>query len=186
MKHAIILLVLLVFIGCNSDSSRSSRAQHMYTNIVDSDAQEDLIAIREYLKQGSPCYYANINGDTTASYPNCWTDTLKNYALVSDTSIGAVGVDRHGNVLFDVYIWGDCIFEEVNEGLFRVLRNGKVGFANVKGEIQIPCQFVCAGTFQNGQAKVAFKCDIEYVEPGRRIEVSEEWFKIDKHGNRVE
>jgi len=75
--------------------------------------------------------------------------------------------------------------EPFNEGLIRVLRNGKMGYANKYGRIVIPCIYDYAGWFEKGNANVTFNA-VEYLDgDGHPKADSHEWFEIDKNGSKM-
>ncbi|GJM35639.1 MAG: hypothetical protein DHS20C18_46400 [Saprospiraceae bacterium] len=160
-------------------------------NLSEIDTNDYLIAVSPEgtFELGTPFAYLNRNGDTIipmGKYGFTWTDTLKTFAIVSDSSSfhAWTAIDRSENVLFEVFQF-DNGPDYLREGLFRVIRNDKIGYANKYGEIVIPCQFVCAYYFENGRAKVANDCEkIKDIE--HSTWESEEWFYIDKNGRRVE
>ncbi|MEO0472767.1 MAG: WG repeat-containing protein, partial [Bacteroidota bacterium] len=67
----------------------------------------------------------------------------------------------------------------------RILRNGKIGFADERGKIVISPQFACAFPFDNGKAKVAYEC-VNEKEFDHIISKSDAWFFINHSGKRVE
>ncbi|HLO54704.1 MAG TPA: WG repeat-containing protein [Saprospiraceae bacterium] len=138
-----------------------------------------------YYELGVPFAFVDKRNDTiipTGKYYATWTDTLKTFAIVSKNS-EMIGIDRNENLLFSVFFI-DNGPDYVVEGLFRVMRNGKIGYANKQGEIVIPCQFDCAYYFENGKAKVSNNCKrIKEGEYHRWI--SDDWYYIDKQGNRI-
>lgn len=77
----------------------------------------------------------------------------------------------------------------LSEGLMRIQdSNGKIGYADEKGEVVIPPQFAFGHPFKNGQAKVTMHGHEEVVAgSNREIHVwqSEQWFCINKTGRRV-
>ncbi|WP_353120512.1 WG repeat-containing protein [Myroides odoratus] len=77
----------------------------------------------------------------------------------------------------------------VVEGMYRIIdEEGKMGFANVKGQVVIKPQFAFVFPFKNGVAKATFEGRSREVE-GSRGEYhywdSSSWFYIDKNGNIV-
>ncbi|MFT5777182.1 MAG: hypothetical protein ACI837_000113 [Crocinitomicaceae bacterium] len=136
------------------------------------------------------CGYVNQEGDTVIplKYYPCFTDTLKEFAIVNDYEVkgGFPAIDRHDNVLFVVYPF-DNGPDYVEEGLFRIIDNDLIGFANMQGEIVIKPQFQCAFMFIDGKAQVAFIGRKESVPESEHWSwISNEWFFIDHDGNRVE
>ncbi|MEZ4885206.1 MAG: WG repeat-containing protein [Chitinophagales bacterium] len=195
MKHLTALFFLVFIVACSSNEEKGQKVekeQKIYKDLVINENEDYLIAVSREgsLELGSDFAFVNTKGDTIIpykKYSHNWTDTLKTFAIVFDeksTDSEVVAIDRHENVLFDVYMF-DNAPDEASEGLFRVKRNDKVGYANTRGEIKIPCQYKCAFPFENGKAKVAYHCtlhqDGEYTMPE-----SEEWVFIDREGNKVE
>ena len=142
------------------------------------------------IELGSPIGFVNLKGDTIipiGKYSHCWTDTLKTYAIVFDkenTNGETVAIDRNENILFDIYFF-DNGPDELSEGLFRVKRNDKIGYADKNGFIMIPCVYECAYPFENGTAKVAYHCKESKDDCGHTTPESEEWFYIDKNGIKI-
>ena len=117
------------------------------------------------------------------------TDTLEFYANViehpNDSTYGRqIAIDRNQNILFDIVMF-DNGPEPFNENLTRVLRNGKMGYANKFGQIIIPCEYDYAKWFENGKAVVTYNAK-EYfdLDDHKRVE-SDEWFVIDKKGKKI-
>ncbi|MBK8698493.1 MAG: WG repeat-containing protein [Saprospiraceae bacterium] len=71
--------------------------------------------------------------------------------------------------------------------MVRAIRNGKMGYANAYGQMVIPCVYDFALWFEQGKAKVAFKASRkkEKMDEYTIIE-SDEWFYIDKSGNKIQ
>ena len=165
------------------------------TQDLDTISSDSLIAVtdEDYLQYGSRVAYVNIKGDTIIPFGHFayfGTDTMIHFAAVlehpNDTVFGRrIAIDRNQNILFDIVMF-DNGPESFHDGLLRVLRNGKMGYANRFGQIVIPCIYDYAKWFDNGLAEVTFKAK-EYIDMDehRRVE-SDEWFKIDKKGNKIE
>ncbi len=68
------------------------------------------------------------------------------------------------------------------EGLIRVVKNGKIGFADAKTyALVIEPQFDCAFPFENGKAKVSKQC--KTVKDGEySVWESEAWQYVDRGG----
>ena len=135
---------------------------------------------------GAPIAFINRSNDTIIPYGKYYysiSDTLKTFAIVYDSNSNNVGIDRNGNLLFEVFRF-DNGPDYIREGLFRVIRNGKIGFANALGEMAIACQFDCAYYFEGGKAKVSNNCNS--VQDGEHeIWESDDWFYIDISGKRI-
>ncbi len=92
-----------------------------------------------------------------------------------------VVIDRKKTVLYDIFIY-DNGPDYASEGLFRVIKNGKIGYANAKTyALVIEPQFDCAFPFENGKAKVSKQC--QSIKIGEYTEwQSDNWKFIDKKG----
>jgi len=127
--------------------------------------------------------YISTDGDTIISlgkYLYCHTDTFKFYAIVTTFDGKLIAIDRVDNKLFEVF-WFDNGPDYISDDLFRIVKEGKIGYANSKGEVVLDPQFKCAFPFRNGVAKVAYDC-ASGPESGHHQWVSENWFYIDKNG----
>lgn len=118
-------------------------------------------------------------------YQMCFTDTFKSYAIVALPKIGMVAIDRHQNVLYEVFPF-DNGPDNASEGLFRIRANKKIGYANAAtGAVVIRPQFDCAFPFENGQAKVSNKCYTIQEGEHQRWD-SDQWYMIDRKGQKVD
>ncbi len=136
---------------------------------------------------GTPSGYININGDTIIpinQFYYCFTDTLKDFAIVLDKKKICKAIDKSGNTLYEVK-WYDNGPDYISEGLFRIIVEGKTGYANERGEIVIEPQYACTNPFVNGKARVSFECELVDDEE-HKIMKSENWFYIDKEGKKIE
>lgn len=130
--------------------------------------------------------YANLEGDTIipiGKYAYCYTDTLKEFAIVIDKKGQMLGINRNEQELFEVYRF-DNGPDIVAEGLFRIQKDKKIGYANEKGEIVITPQYACAFPFEGGKAKVAYTCE-SILEGEHTSWESTAWLYIDKQGNTL-
>lgn len=131
--------------------------------------------------------YVNSKGEIIipyGKYSRCFTDTIKYFGIVADNEKGLIGIDKKGKFLFEVFKY-DNGPDYISEGMFRFLKDGKIGYANEKGEIVIEAKYNCAWPFDNGKAKVSLECfDVKMEE--HTIWESDAWFYIDKKGNVVE
>ncbi len=90
-------------------------------------------------------------------------------------------MDSKKTTLYDVFIY-DNGPDYASEGLIRVVKNGKIGYANAQTyAIVIPPQYDCAFPFENGKAKVSNKC--KTVKDGEHsVWTSDVWQYVDKKG----
>ena len=167
-----------------------------YFNVINSDTTGGsvLYAVtdEEYLQYGARVAYVSSTGDTIiplGKYAYYGTDTLIHYAnvieLPNDSTYGRqIAIDRNQRVLFDLVMF-DNGPEPFSEGLIRVFRNGKMGYANKYGQVVIPCIYEYAKQFENSKAQVTFDA-VEYIDMDEhRIVESDDWFQIDKAGKRI-
>jgi len=74
---------------------------------------------------------------------------------------GWMYVNRRGVVvIIGVPTW-DNWADEFHDGLVRIVKSGKVGFANRKGDVVIPPIYDWAWPFENGVATVCNGCHLE-------------------------
>jgi hypothetical protein len=131
--------------------------------------------------------YVNYRGDTVIPfhrYDICYTDTIRNFGIVYKFPYGYIGIDKAENYLFTVFPF-DNGPDEPSEGLFRIMENGMIGYADLNGNIVIKPQFDCALPFEDGKAEVSNYC-YNYFDGEHGYWESDNWFYIDKKGNKLE
>ncbi|MBQ0768870.1 MAG: WG repeat-containing protein [Bizionia sp.] len=132
--------------------------------------------------------YMNSKGDViipAGKYDYCFTDTIRELGIVVEKETGRLlGIDRNANELFEVFRFDNGPDYE-KSGVFRILKNGKIGYANPKGEIVIDPQFECAYPFEGAFAKVANTCEIT-TNGEHSSWNSDNWYRITKDGKRIE
>lgn len=132
------------------------------------------------------CIYLNQKGDTVIhqnQYAYCFNDTIRHYGCVMTTDNICMAIDKNGREMYQVF-WYDNGPDYLSEGLFRMLENGKIGYANEFGKVVILPQFECADSFENGRARVTKKCKLIPEGEYTRRE-SSEWFYINKQGQKA-
>lgn len=179
----ILLFISIILSSCNhSQTSSSKKNQTLYRVSKDS--------LYEY---GSPAGYINEKGDTIipiGKYLVCFTDTIQPIGFVLKGDLNGrnipLAINTSDSILFEVY-WFDNGPDYIAEGVFRIVNNGKVGFADSLGNIVIEPSFACAEPFQEGKARVSIDCEIKTTEDadGHRAMISDNWFYIDKGGNKL-
>ncbi|MFN0202777.1 MAG: WG repeat-containing protein [Bacteroidia bacterium] len=89
--------------------------------------------------------------------------------------------DSKKKALYEVFIY-DNGPDYAAEGLIRVVKEGKIGYANAKTyTLVIAPQFDCAYPFENGKAKVSTQCNT--VKDGEYSTwQSNAWQYVDKKG----
>jgi len=90
-------------------------------------------------------------------------------------------MDSQKTALYEVFIYDNGPDYEA-DGLIRVVKNGKIGYADAKTYvIVIEPQFDCAFPFENGKAKVSNQC--KTVKDGEySVWESDAWQVVDKQG----
>ncbi|TRX71017.1 WG repeat-containing protein [Carboxylicivirga sp. M1479] len=179
MKHKenghvglMVFILLITIIGC------SQQVKEDYLIKVFEGASDEV---------GVKSGYVNSRGDTIIAlgkYYYCYTDTLKNLAIVLKKGGACVAIDRNQRELFELF-WYDNGPDDIVEGLFRIKKNGKIGYANLDGEIVIKPQYACAFPFKDGKAKVAYNCNTSSVGEYSKWD-SDHWIYIDKSGKEIE
>ena len=169
-----ITLALLILISCLSS------CQHRIKK------DDYLLCFEDTINNGFG--FKNPKGDIVipvGKYQRCFTDTFKSYAIVALPKLGMVAIDRRQNVLYNVFVF-DNGPAEPSEGLFMIVSNNKIGYADAKtGAVVIRPQFDCAQPFENGHAEVSTNCT--KIQDGEHWWwESEQWYMIDRKGKKVD
>ena len=191
MQKNPLLLLLLTLTACLG-SQENKEPAGLYHDLSASPDNGYLARVfeGEAYELGQPCGYVDEKGEVVipvGQYGLCWTDTIRTFGIVWDeerTDSEFIGIDRQGRKLYEVYFY-DNGPDWPSEGLFRIVRNGKIGYADQDGYVQIEPQFECAGQFEDGKAKVALQCELIADGEHTRME-SEVWFFIDRMGQKVD
>lgn len=135
----------------------------------------------------SSCGFKNAAGDLEIAYgkyPMIFTDTFRNYAIVVDENSDIVGIDKAENVLYNIFTY-DNGPDYVEDGYFRIVVDGKIGFADAQtGEVKINPQYAAARPFQNGYAAICPDCESQQ-EGEHSSWVNGKWGIMDKEGKVV-
>lgn len=174
MKNLLLLLFWVSLFACNSSKPTTDDTWYQ-------------IYEGEDYEIGSPTGFINSAGDTVVPYGKyqyIFTDTFTQMAIVYTQAGKCIGIDKAENELFEVY-WFDNGPDYVQDGLFRIKKDEKIGYANEAGEIIIEPQYKCATWFENGKAQVAYECD--FVSDGEYTLIENaKWFIIDTKGQKIE
>jgi|SRR5690348_608961 len=105
-------------------------------------------------------------------------------AAVSSEANGWMYVSRTGKVIITGVPTMDNWADTFHDGLIRVVRDGKYGFSNRKGQLVIPTVYDGAMNFENGKAKVCNGCSNKCAVPDCEYYVFSggEWFEINTKG----
>ncbi|HMQ48538.1 MAG TPA: WG repeat-containing protein [Saprospiraceae bacterium] len=165
------LLLALAFTACTHPTSTEHTDTNPWLLVEDPDTGQT--------------GYRDDNGETvipTGKYAMCLTDTFRTHAVVLLHNDGKwVVIDRQENVLYEVFPY-DNGPDYPSEGLFRIVQNGKIGYADADTyAVVIEPQFDCAYPFENGKAKVSQQC--QTIKDGEHsVWESDTWQYIDKEG----
>ena len=112
------------------------------------------------------------------------TKKYKNFSISYQKNKGWVAMNKKKQLMYEVFPF-DNGPDDPSEGLFRILVDGKIGYASIStGKIVIEPKYSCAYPFENGKAKVTFDCET-IKQDEHRIWKSSSWFFIDKTGKKI-
>ncbi|GEM_PF-1899624 len=138
-----------------------------------------LMLLLGFLLVGTACNQA-AGGNENAH--NSAATTITTPLALEQTADGKwVIMDSQKTALYEVFIF-DNGSDYPAEGLIRVVKNGKIGYADANTyAIVIEPQFDCAFPFENGKAKVSNQC--QTVKDGEHsVWESAAWQYVDKQG----
>ena len=133
--------------------------------------------------------YLNERGDTIVPYGKilyCGWDSIAPIGVVMEPSGGMMVMDVSGRLLYGVVTIDNLMPDGLSEGVFRIVdSNGRMGYADAFGNIVIPPQFLWAEPFENGKALVTCTGHIRENIEEHSWWVSDDWFYINKKGERI-
>ena len=176
MKNVFISLLTISLFACTSTTETSTTKtdkEDIWYQVYENDEEG----------MGTPTGYINQNGDTVVplgKYKLIFTDTVQQMAIVYTKDNRCIAIDMNEQELFEVY-WFDNGPDYVQDGLFRIKKGDKIGYANEAGEIIVEPKYKCANSFENGEAQVAYECDL--VKDGEYTMIQNaKWITIDTEG----
>jgi len=151
-------IIIFCFLLLNRSLSFGQKSKNYLVSYADTSSGIKLIG------------YLAVNGDTAikAKYQFSYTDTFYRMAIVLDSNNAWVGIDRNERTILRPFIF-DNGPDYVEEGLFRIVQNNKIGFANLAGLIILKPQFDFATPFIHGLAEY-------YLGGKRKNEREDEYF----------
>ena len=190
MKKALTLIFgSLLFSSVSAQDSSAYTIQ--YYEIEDFTPEDTLFRVpMEEYAIGEDFCYTNQKGDTVIPFGRYYAgyfDTITTYGIMierSNDSWELFGIDQKGQRLYEVF-WFDNGPDYIEDGLFRIERNGKIGYADTRGKIVIEPQYQCAYPFSEGRAQVTYDCEIT-TEFEFTVWKSDSWFRINKKGQKTE
>ena len=191
MKGLLALAAIVALFSCTTQPQSEENQGAEYAEITDSSPGDTLFRIPgDAYEMGEDFAYINQQGDTMVPfgrYGLSFTDTITTFGIVIDKSGGnneLIAINPHGQRLYEVF-WIDNGPDYLSDGLFRIIRNGKIGYADASGKIVIQPQFTCAYPFEDGRAKVALDCKT-VTDMDHFVMESDSWFYVDKMGEKTE
>lgn len=170
--------------------SQNNENQHAYFEINNNTNDTLFRSPSIYYNPDEKFCYINQIGDTIIPYGMFYmgfSDTIVNYGIVIqkvNNDYEMIGINKKGQRLYEIH-WFDNGPDLMSDNTFRIIRNHKIGYANEKGEIIIDAQFDCAYPFEDGMAKVSYKCERFPQDPSPRAAKSDAWFYINKKGQKL-
>ncbi len=133
------------------------------------------------------CGYVNERGETMipqGKYTLCFSDTFRTYGIVLHPEMGFVAIDRNEQIMYEVLAY-DNGPDYVSDGLFRIVKDDKIGFANAEtGAVVIESRFRFAEPFFRGTSWVCDNCDKVY-DGEHYSYLGNDWYLLDTAGNTV-
>ena len=135
-----------------------------------------------FLLAGAACKQAPRDKAKEAGNPDIPATTATPPLTMEQTADGKWAIlDGQKTALYEVFMYDNGPDYEA-EGLIRVVKNGKIGYADAKTYLLIiEPQFDCAFPFENGKARVSNQC--KTVKDGEySVWESDAWKYVDKKG----
>lgn len=86
-------------------------------------------------------------------------DSSKIHEIIYEEGKGFLAFDKAWNLLFEIFPF-DNGPDYPSEGYFRIVADGKIGYADEMGNIRIKPQFNAALPFRNGMAAICTSCSL--------------------------
>jgi len=178
-------VLILVFAGIAAGQKASAQLSKQQTSA-------DVVPTR------SPCLFDFERGEI----PNCVRESANGdlfivpeflkelrfdshgLAVVRSAREGWMYISRTGKVLIKGVPVMDNWADSFHDGLVRIIRNGKYGFANREGQVVIPPIYDGAMNFENGHAVVCNGCESRPAdrEGEYHLFAGGTWFRINTKG----
>jgi hypothetical protein len=179
MKPTLFILPVLLFFSCGQ-LAETAEGSESSDSIPALSTESYLVCL--YTQNEEP-YFLNEKGIEiipVGKYVASYTDTIRAYGMVMDSTGRIWAITQADSAIFEVYNF-DNGPDYIEEGLFRIVKDGLIGFANEAGEIVIAPHYQCAYPFEDGTARVAFDCESTIEFEMTKWE-SEKWFFINHSG----
>lgn len=173
MKTIQLLCILLLLFSINSSKSQDKEKLMLISNSNE---------LTPYSTG-----YVNSKGDTIipiGKYVYCYTEVFDKIAVVLPKDAkDFIAIDRNEKELFKVLAM-DNQPDMIQDGMFRIKLNNKIGFANMEGRILIKPIYDFALPFDKGYARVNKDGHLKQVDEYKSIEGGK-WGLIDTEGRYV-
>lgn len=166
MQKLFILLAFIPFINCKAQQNQTwfKTCDSVNTNL---------------------CGYATEDGTITIStgkYDFCYSNEFNTIAFVKLKS-KVWAINKQETLLFEIY----CEKQQPDspvDGIFRIVKNNKIGYANLEGEIIVPPKYDAGTAFINGMAFINVGC-ITNTEKNETFWKGGKWGAINLKGDVV-
>jgi len=191
MKNILPLILIVFLINSCKKRFKPEINNHFYSKVENYFPHDTLyrISSNQYYEIGDDFVYVNKKGDTLINdekFVGSFSDTIVTFGIVIDKMTSdIIGINRDGKRIFEIYKY-DNGPDHYSDDLIRIIQNGKIGYADRKGRIVIKPQYGCASVFINGIANVTDECVLYNDLENHISSESENWYKIDKKGIKVE
>lgn len=192
LKYLSILGLLLSVCSCqNNEAQQPEENKQVYFEIDYKNTSDTLFRVprSQYYDNQKFCYL-NQKGDTVIPYGKfhmSFSDTITRYGVAIEKTgetYDMIGINKKGQRLYEIH-WFDNGQDLMSDNTFRIIRNGKIGYADKSGKIIIKPQYACAYPFENGSAKVTYDCNTFPQDPTPKAPESDTWFYINKKGEKL-
>ena len=142
----------------------------------------------DFTKDESVAGFMDANGKIVipaGKYADIYTAEFDNVAFVAiKDKKGIYAIDRNEHILFQVCNY-EVLPDRISNGLFRIIENGKIGFANMNGQIVIKPQFCFVYPLQKNGYAIFCKDGIWVKVDNEHTVVKGKWGAIDKKGTII-
>lgn len=154
-SHCILALALALLTACNSHAPIEAIQENQASIAKTSEITLPLSVFEDTDKQLFG--YKDTKGTIVipAQYPMAFTSDFRRFAFIADTDGKLYAINTKGNKLYEVFNY-DNGPDYPSEGLFRIVKDGKIGYADAQtGEIIIEPKYKIALPFENEYATVS-------------------------------
>jgi hypothetical protein len=193
-----IIPTFLVLLGAGGSSQLSTAPTPLRLASSTEEASQRQTGVETSRDAGTPCLFDFERGEV----PNCIMKSTTGDLFIAPQYLKDLEFDSHGlaavrspidgwmyvNRKGKVVIRGVAVMDNgadtFHDGLVRIVRDKKYGFANRSGQIVIPPVYDGATNFQNGNARVCKGCQDKCAEPTCEHHVFSggDWFLINVKG----